>query len=95
MAMTGATKKPATPPGLFRKKFPGLVWSNPNAPDEAYIRAALIRPRFLVLLDMAATVGLDKIKREWSVLERESSDEARRATKYVRRILKNMSDGAR
>ena len=95
MAMIATTKKPSPPPGLFRKKFPGLVWSNPDAPDEAYIRAALIRPRFLVLLEMAATVGRDKIQREWSILEREGSDEAKRAAKYVRRILKNMADGTR
>ena len=36
---------------------PGLVWSNPEAPDDAFIAAALRKGRFLQLLDIAATIA--------------------------------------
>lgn len=75
--------------------FKGLVWSNPNAPDSAYIRAALLKPRFLQLLEMAKIVGLERIQQEWAVLVAEDSSEAQGASKSVERILRNMSEGAR
>ena len=49
----------------FWKRHPGLVWSNPEAPDSAYIRAALLRPRFGRLLDIALEFGVEQLRREW------------------------------
>lgn len=69
------------------------MWSNSRAPDAAYIRAALLRPRFLQLLDVASEVGLARLRKEWSLLEKEDSPEARRCAATTRRILKNMAEG--
>jgi hypothetical protein len=70
-----------------------LVWSNPNADDSTHIRAALIRPRFSLLLDVAATFGLDRVRREWSYLQQDSTREVQRAREPVERILSNIEKG--
>ena len=49
----------------FWDRHPGLVWSNREAPDDAFIGAALRQGRFLQLLDIAAEFGLDRLKRVW------------------------------
>lgn len=51
----------------FWRRHPGLVWSNPNAPDDAFISAALQKNRFLQLLDIAAEFGVERLRRRWEV----------------------------
>jgi len=77
----------------FWKKHPGLVWSNPEAGDTVYIRAALLRLRFDRVLDIAVEFGLERLRVEWSTLLRENTPEARRASDCVERILINIEKG--
>ena len=77
----------------FWEKFPGLVWSNPNASDAVWIRAALTEPRFETLLQIAREFGLDRLRAEWNVLVEEGTAETRRATPIVERILGNIEKG--
>ena len=77
----------------FWRRHPGLVWSNPDASDSAHIRAALLRPRFGRLLDIAVEFGVERLKEEWSVLESESGPEAARARDIIQRILRNIEEG--
>jgi len=78
----------------FWQKLPGLVWSNPDAGDDVRIRAALLRPRFLQILDLAEEFGIERVEREWIVLEREATREALRARPIVERVLRNIRRGA-
>lgn len=48
----------------------GLVWSNPDASDDTLIAAALLRPNFHLLLDIAAHFGLDRLKTRWERLKK-------------------------
>lgn len=77
----------------FWRKHPGLVWSNPNADDSTHIRAALIRPRFSLLLAVAAEFGLERVRREWMELQQDDSREVIRAREPVERILANIQKG--
>jgi hypothetical protein len=71
----------------------GLIWSNPKAGDSAHIRAALLRPRFGQLLDIALEFGLERLRAEWVVLEREGTPAAERARRPVERILHHIEEG--
>jgi hypothetical protein len=77
----------------FWEKFPGLVWSNPNASDAVQIRAALTEPRFEVLLEIAQQFGLERLRAEWAVLTEEGTAETRRAQPIVERIFGNIEKG--
>jgi hypothetical protein len=77
----------------FWEKFPGLVWSNPNASDAVWIRAALTEPRFETLLQIAHEFGLERLQAEWTVLVQEGTAETRRAAPIVERILRNIEKG--
>lgn len=77
----------------FWQRHPGLVWSNPEADDSAFICAALLRPRFTCLLDIAAEFGLERLQREWALLQAEATPESRRATAAVERILSHIEKG--
>ena len=79
------------------QKHPGLVWSNRLASDSVRLRAALCRPRFDQLLDLAVAFGLDRLRAEWAVLEAEADElpEVRRSAALVARILKNIEEGFR
>lgn len=77
----------------FWKKFPGLVWSNSKAPDAAYIRQALLRARFDVLLPAAAEFGVERLESEWNILRSEPDDETGRVTPRVERMLRNIRRG--
>jgi len=77
----------------FWQKHPGLVWSNSAAPDHVYIRAALLRPRFSELLDIALEFGLERVEQEWAELQLDDTHEVRRATPMVERILSNLGKG--
>jgi len=77
----------------LQKKYPGLVWSNPKASREIYIRQALLRPRFTRLFSMASDFGVSKLKKEWTVLKIDGGFEVEKAAPEVERILKNMDTG--
>lgn len=79
----------------IKAAVPGLVWSNTKAPLEVHVRAALLRPRFLEILKIVSVIGLGRVKYEWTVLEREQSPEAQRASSYTKRILKNIELGSK
>ena len=72
---------------------PGLVWSNPHAGDDVRIRAALLRPRFLELLEVVAVLGIVRVEEQWRLLEEEDTPLSRRATPVVQRILGNVRRG--
>ena len=71
----------------------GLIWSNPKAGDSAHIRAALLRPTFGQLLDIALEFGLERLGAEWAVLDREGTAAAQRARRPVERILCHIEEG--
>ena len=77
----------------FWKGHPGLVWSNPQAPDSVYIRAALLRPRFGRLLDIALEFGAERLRHEWQALVADPTPEVERARAAVERILGNIEQG--
>jgi len=77
----------------FWKNHPGLVWSNPDASDDVFIRAALVRPRFLELLEIVERFGIARVEEQWRIIELDGSREARRAAHIVERILRNMRQG--
>jgi hypothetical protein len=74
-------------------KHRGLVWSNPDAGDSIRLRAALIRPRFEVLLDCVEVFGLERLESEWTCLLADDSPESRRAAPAVNRMLANIRRG--
>jgi len=75
------------------EKYPGLVWSNRHADDGVRIRAALMRPLFPILLDIAVRFGLERLELEWSVLRADSETDTRRVEPIVSRILANLRRG--
>jgi hypothetical protein len=77
----------------FWQKHRGLVWSNPEADDSVHIRAALLRPRFARLLDIALEFGLDRLRHEWAALQGDSTSDVQRARPSVERILTNIEKG--
>lgn len=68
-AVTSAPTAPPEPAPPNRRAFwdnhPGLVWSNRNAPDDAFISAALRKNRFLQLLDIAKEFGPERLREQW------------------------------
>jgi hypothetical protein len=72
---------------------PGLIWSNPNASDSAHIRAALMRPRYGQLLQIATEFGLELIRQEWEELRTQSNLAVGRARPVVERILSHIQEG--
>lgn len=77
----------------FWNRHRGLVWSNPAADDSTHIRAALERPRFSRLLEIAAEFGLERVRREWAELQKDDVREVARARAPVERILGNIEKG--
>jgi hypothetical protein len=77
----------------FWAKHPGLVWSNPEASDAAHIRAALVRPRYRVLLDIAVEFGIERLRGEWAELQSDETPEVARARPSVERILGHIEEG--
>lgn len=77
----------------FWQKHRGLVWSNPSADDSTHIRAALVRPRFGRLLDIAVEFGIGRLRHEWAELQADASREVLRARQPVERILNNIEKG--
>ena len=90
---TSLTTRPRQSENNLNKRHPGLVWSNASAPREIYLRKALLNPRFGQLLKLAQEFGLESLKREWSLLRTQSSEESNEvegAASEVNRILRNM-----
>jgi hypothetical protein len=77
----------------FWTQFPGLVWSNPKASDAVRIRAALLNPKFHVLLAIAVEFGCERLMEEWKILQTDPLTDASRAAPSVNRILKNILRG--
>ena len=77
----------------YWQRHPGLVWSNPAADDSVHIQAALLKPRFSRLLDIAVEFGLERVQREWAELNQDGSREAVRAGAPVGRILNHIQKG--
>lgn len=77
----------------FSQKHPELVWSNSQAGEEVFLRAALLKPRFHTVLDACATFGLERVRTEWTELAAEDTPEARRAAPAVTRMLRNIEQG--
>ena len=79
---------------LFWENYPGLVWSNPQADDSAYICAALLKPHFTIILGLCAEFGLERVETEWHSLLREGEmGKVNRAKPLVERILGNIKTG--
>ena len=77
----------------FKQKYRQLVWSNPDAPAEVFVRQALLKPDFSVLLDAATEFGLAFVDEQWAVLVAEGSKEAVRALPATGRTLRNIRYG--
>ena len=77
----------------FWDQFPGLVWSNAHADDTTMIRAALSHPKFEQLVKIAAEFGLQRLRKEWRVLDQENTRETERAMPTVERVLRNIHQG--
>lgn len=77
----------------FWRVHRGLVWSNPAADDATHIRAALLRPRFSQLLDIALEFGAPRLRSEWEALRSERTSESQRAQEPVERILRHIEEG--
>lgn len=86
-------QNPASNHAQFWRQHPGLVWSNPAADDAVYIRAALLRPRFGRLLDIALEFGMERLQAEWKMLT--GLPEAIAAANPVERILRHIEEGFR
>ena len=84
---------PLVSPLPFTQKYRQLVWSNPNAPAEVFVRQALLEPDFSVLLDAAIEFGLDFVDAQWAVLMAEGGKEAVRARSATERTLRNIRGG--
>jgi hypothetical protein len=82
-------------PNCFWERHLGLVGSNPAASDTVHIHAALLRPRFGRLLDIAQGFGLGRVRAEWAALRDAGLPEAARAAKPVERILRHLEEGFR
>lgn len=80
-------------PNEFWNRHRGLVWSNPAASDSVHIRAALVRPRFSLLLEIALEFGLERLCSEWAELKLDKTHEIMRARAPVERILDHIEKG--
>ena len=78
---------------MFWERHRGLVWSNPAADDSVHIRAALLRPRFGLLLEIALEFGIERLRREWAELLEDDTPEIARARDSVERILAQIEKG--
>jgi hypothetical protein len=75
----------------FREKYRFLVWSNPDAPDALYLRAALLDPHLDILLDALEAFGLERLWEEWKCVR--ETQEARKVAGYTEPMLENFSEG--
>ena len=87
-----AQQPPTKNPAAFRRKYPALVWSNPEAPDDVWICQVLIHPGFDLMLDALIAFGLDQLETQWAILLREQDPGALRARKITEDLLQNARD---
>jgi hypothetical protein len=87
------TEGEGTPREEFWKRHPGFVWSNRQAGDGVRIRAALLRPIFPVLLEIAVEFGLERLEQEWAVLRGDEETDTDRVERFVAQILGNIRRG--
>jgi len=80
-------------PEIIRQRHKGLVWSNRQASDDIWIRTAILKPRFSILLDMALAFGLNRLEDEWTLLQKSTPAESTRVAHTVNRILRNIRLG--
>lgn len=80
-------------PNKFWQKHRGLVWSNPAADDSVHLQAALLRPRFSQLLDLAVEFGVARLRCEWAGLQSGDTRDTARARESVERILDHIERG--
>ena len=55
----------------FWSKYPGIVWSNPDADDSVMISNALLQARSKILAAIAQHFGWSRLAREWQLLKAE------------------------
>lgn len=92
----GQAAPPVSPPPTaprFRERYRTLLWSNPKAPDEVFLRRALVRPSFRMLLDAAVEFGPATLQREWDGLLASEDPEAMRVRHATEQLLRNIQDG--
>ena len=80
-------------PSECKDRHRAMVWSNPDAPDAVWIRAALLQPRFGRLLDFARAFGIERLRSEWNILVETGNPGVEPASAAVERILNNISVG--
>ncbi len=79
----------------LKQQLRGVLWSNANAPEQAYVRAALLRPRFHLILAIALELGLDRVTAEWDFLKAYGGDRTERVAGPVERMIGNIGEGFR
>ncbi len=55
----------------FWSKYPGIVWSNPDADDSVMISNALLQAKSTILVAIARHFGWPRLVREWTLLKEE------------------------
>ncbi len=73
----------------FWAKHRGLVWSNSKASDSVMIMAALTRERFHEILAICEEFGLNRVRKEWKLLQTEGVSAA--GIEMVSSILDNLA----
>lgn len=72
-----------------RSEYRSLVWANPQADDSTFIRAALQKPKIVVLADIARDYGLERVVAEWGALK--ETPAGRKVAPDVTRMLKHLT----
>lgn len=71
-----------------RNEHRSLVWANPQADDSTFIRAALQKPKMVVLADIARDYGFECLEQEWLVLKK--TPLGQRLAPDVNRMLRHL-----
>lgn len=90
--MAQTRQKSTESPAAFRRKYPALLWSNPQAPDEVWMRQVLIHPGFDLFLDALIAFGFDQLEAQWAILLAAQDPSALRARKITEDLLQNARD---
>ena len=69
----------------WRDKYRFLVWSNPKASDSVYLRAALLDPHWVIVLDAVQAFGIQRLLHEWKSIA--ETPEAQKVAWYTRDLL--------
>ncbi|GEM_PF-4447670 len=72
-----------------RSEYRSLVWANPQADDSIFIRAALQKPKIIVLADIVRDYGLERVMKEWEALK--ETIVGRKVAMDVTRMLKHLT----